>query len=45
LPTDALVFAGTTVAEPKKVPGKKKGGKRASENLNLSFLPQEEEDV
>ena len=45
LPTEALVFAGTAESEPKKMRGRKKDGKRASEDLNLSLLPQEKEEA
>ena len=44
LPTESLVFAGGAEPEPKKTGGRKKGGKRSSEDLNMSLLPQEEEE-
>jgi hypothetical protein len=45
LPTEPPVFAGMSETEPKTKGSKKKGGKRASENFNLSLLPQEKEEA
>lgn len=43
LPVEPPVFAGTTAADPERTSGKKKRGRKASANLNLSLLPQGEE--
>ena len=45
LPTEAVVFAGAADPEPKTKGGRKKVGKRASEGLNMSLLPQEKEEA
>jgi hypothetical protein len=45
LPTEAPVFAGMSDPESKTKGSKKKAGKRASEDLNLSLLPQEKEEA
>jgi hypothetical protein len=44
-PTELPVFAGMSDPEPKAKGSKKKAGKRASEDLNLSLLPQEKEEA
>jgi hypothetical protein len=43
LPSEPLVFAGTPEADPEKASGKKKRGRKAGANLNLSLLPHGEE--
>jgi hypothetical protein len=45
LPTETPVFAGMSDPEAKTKGGKKKAGKRASEDFNLSLLPQEKEEA
>jgi len=45
LPTEAPVFAGMSDPESKTKGSKEKAGKRASEDLNLSLLPQEKEEA
>jgi len=43
LPSEPLVFAGTAAPDPEKASGKKKRGRKAGANLNLSLLPHAEE--
>jgi len=45
LQTEALAFAGATDPEPRTKGSRKKAGKRASEDFNLSLLPQEKEEA
>jgi hypothetical protein len=45
LPTEPPVFARMSDAEPKTKGNRKKAGKRASEDLNLSLLPQDKEEA
>jgi hypothetical protein len=45
LPTESLAFARPADPEPKTRGSKKKAGKRASEDFNLSLLPQEKEEA
>jgi hypothetical protein len=45
LPTEPPVFAGMSDPEPTTKGSKKKAGKRADEDLNLSLLPQEKEEA
>ena len=45
MPTEQPVFARTPDPEPKTKGSKKRAGKRASEDLNLSLLPQEKEEA
>ena len=45
LPTESRVFSGMSDPQPKTKDSRKKAGKRASEDFNLSLLPQEKEEA